>query len=192
MKELDKIINSINFDGMSDNTIQVTLHSNNAINGFTLFQPVIGYNGVKLPSGLVANTSYNNQLSILEQSKFHIYRILIQSDYLPILRNPLQLIKYNINGEIQSKTALPVKNTYQNQTDIVEMKTDFWLDGKTGIEFGYLEKLKNIYITLYFDKEMQPTMVKNFSNEYMQQYFSIDAEGDSQIIKINITSKNTL
>lgn len=91
---------------------------------------------------------YDQFLQWLKGTPSRVYMITTVSDTAGNLRQSFKVFTYNLSGDDFSKTIFPIKNTFQQQTDQIDTKIDFYLTGTTKITLTSLAA--SSAITFYF------------------------------------------
>jgi len=101
--------------------------------------------GLKITSN-VPNVSYKDILHAFAFMKFKVGLTYVMTTNEKQIFHPLKVVKKTINGNLKENVLIFTKDPYQQQTNIVAVKSDYEIDGLTSLVIPKIEpKTKAVY-----------------------------------------------
>jgi hypothetical protein len=124
--------------------------------------------GLKITSN-VPNVSYKNILYGMAFLKFKVGLTYIMTTNQKQIFHPLKVIKKTINGNLSENVLIVSKDPYQQQTNIVAVKSDYEIDGLTSIVIPKIEP-KTIAVYYFYPDPLAFISVKkeNFAFRFFK------------------------
>jgi hypothetical protein len=101
--------------------------------------------GVKISSN-IPNVTYKDILHAFAFMKFKVGLTYVMTTNEKQIFHPLNVVKKTINGNLKENVLIFTKDPYQQQTNIVAVKSDYEIDGLTSLVIPKIEpKTKAVY-----------------------------------------------
>ena len=101
--------------------------------------------GLKITSN-IPNISYKDILNAMAFMKFKVGLTYVMTTNEKQIFHPLNVVKKTINGNLKENVLIFTKDPYQQQTNIVAVKSDYEIDGLTSLVIPKIEpKTKAVY-----------------------------------------------
>jgi hypothetical protein len=122
----------------------------------TMTRDVFDKYGTYISRGLnissnVPNVSYKDILQAMAFMKFKVGLTYVMTVNQKQIFHSLKVIKKTINGDLTEKVLIVSKDPYQQQTNIVAVKSDYEIDGLTSVFIPTIEPKTKVVYNFYPD-----------------------------------------